>query len=214
MIKVASYQYTPANDIQARKAQMQNILEKAADKHIDFLCLPEVALTGYYAQEDLAHKNSLEVEGQDFQECIEVFKNFAVTVIVGFNERAGNQIFDSAAIIENGTLLGIQRKHYLYHNYFASGTSFFPITSKNITFGVVICLDTNYFEPLHAFLQCREQPYFFPLCVIKSLWIMLMQNVLHTTVSLLLERTKIVAGLSPLIGFGTTIVHQFVQAIV
>ncbi|MCE2982937.1 MAG: carbon-nitrogen hydrolase family protein [Parachlamydia sp.] len=164
MIKVAAYQYTPANDIQARKAQMQNILEKAASKHIDFLCLPEGTLTGYYAQEDLAHKNSLEVGGQDFQEWIEVFRNFAVTVIVGFNERAGNQIFDSAAIIENGTLLGIQRKHYLYHNYFASGTSFFPITSKGITFGVIICLDTNYFEPARILAMQGATILFSPMC--------------------------------------------------
>lgn len=124
MIKIAAYQYTPANDIQARKAQTQNILEKAASKHIDFLCLPEGALTGYYAQEELARKNSLEVERGDFQEWLEVFRNSAATVIVGFNERDGYQIFDSAAIIENGRLLGVQRKHYLYHNYFASGTSF------------------------------------------------------------------------------------------
>lgn len=164
MIKVAAYQYTPANDIQARKAQIQNILEKAASKHVDFLCLPEGALTGYYAQEELARKNSLEVEGEDFQEWLEVFRNSAATVIVGFNKRDGNQIFDSAAIIENGSLLGVQRKHYLYHNYFASGTSFSPFSSKGVTFGVVICLDTNYFEPARILALQRATILFSPMC--------------------------------------------------
>jgi hypothetical protein len=33
----ASYQYTLVNDIQSRKTQIQNVLEEAASKHIDFL---------------------------------------------------------------------------------------------------------------------------------------------------------------------------------
>ncbi len=163
MIKVAAYQYTPANDIQARKAQIHNILEKAASKHVDFLCLPEGALTGYYDQEELARKNSLAVE-EDFQEWLDVFRNSTVSVIVGFNERDGDQIFDSAAIIENGSLLGVQRKHYLYHNYFASGTSFSPFSCKGITFGVVICLDTNYFEPARILALQGATILFSPMC--------------------------------------------------
>ena len=169
MIKVAAYQYTPANDIHSRKAQIQNILATAASKHIDFLCLPEGALTGYYAQEELAHKNSLEVEGEGFQEWLEVFRNSTATVIVGFNEQDDDQIFDSAAIIENGNFLGVQRKHYLYHNYFASGTSFSPFCSKGITFGVVICLDTNYFEPARILALQGATILFSPMCNIVSL---------------------------------------------
>jgi predicted amidohydrolase len=164
MIKVAAYQYTPAIDNQDRKAQIQNILDKAASKQINFLCLPEGSLTGYYAQEELARKNSLEVEGADFQEWLKFFRNSIATVVVGFNERDGNQIFDSAAIIENGRLLGVQRKHYLYHNYFTSGTSFSPFRSKGITFGVVICLDTNYFEPARILALHGATILFSPMC--------------------------------------------------
>lgn len=164
MIKVAAYQYTPANDIQARKAQIQNVLAKAASKQIDFLCLPEGALTGYYVQEELARKNSLSVEEQDFQEWRGFFRHSVATVIVGFNEQDGGQIFDSAAIIENGNLLGVQRKHYLYHNYFTPGTSFSPFSCKGITFGVVICLDTNYFEPARILALKGATILFSPMC--------------------------------------------------
>jgi 5-aminopentanamidase len=164
MIKVAAGQYTPVCKIQTRKTQMKIILEKAATERIDFLCLPEGFLTGYYAQEDLARKNSLEVGGADFKEWLEVFRNSTLTIIVGFNERDGNYIFDSAAIIENGNLLGVQRKHYLYHNYFTSGTSFSPFSSKGITFGVVICLDTNYFEPARILALQGVSILFSPMC--------------------------------------------------
>jgi predicted amidohydrolase len=164
MIKVAAYQCAPASDIQDRKIQIQNILEKAASKHIDFLCLPEGSLTGYYAQEELARRNSLEIEEADFREWLEIFRNSTTTVIVGFNERDGNQIFDSAAIIERGNLLGVQRKHYLYHNYFASGDTFSSFSSKGIQFGVVICLDTNYFEPARILALQGATILFSPMC--------------------------------------------------
>ena len=152
MIKVAAGQYTPASEIKERKAQVNNILENATAEGIDFLCLPEGFLTGYYSQEDLARKNSLEVGGKDFTEWLEVFRNCTST------------IFDSAAIIENGNLLGVQRKHYLYHNYFTSGSSFSPFSSKGITFGVVICLDTNYFEPARILALQGASILFSPMC--------------------------------------------------
>ncbi len=143
---------------------MKNILTRAEAAHVDFLCFPEGFLTGYYAQEDLARQNSLEVGGGTFEEWLRILGNFSPTIIVGFNERDGNHIFDSAAVIENGQLLGVQRKHYLYHNYFTSGTSFSPFHSKGISFGVVICLDTNYFEPARILALQGATILFAPMC--------------------------------------------------
>lgn len=163
-IKIAACQFAPASEIEARKAQMKNILTRAEAAHVDFLCLPEGFLTGYYAQEDLARQNSLEVGGGAFEEWLGLLGNFSSTIIVGFNERDGNRIFDSAAVIENGQLLGVQRKHYLYHDYFTSGTSFSPFRSKGIAFGVVICLDTNYFEPARILALQGATILFSPMC--------------------------------------------------
>lgn len=58
----------------------------------------------------------------------------------------------------------MQRKHYLYHNYFKSGTSFSPFNSKGIAFGVVICLDTNYFEPSRLLALQGATILFTPMC--------------------------------------------------
>lgn len=164
MIRVAACQFTPASEIKARKAQMETILKKAETERIDFICLPEGFLTGYYAQENLARKNSLEVGNVAFEEWLELFKTSPATIIVGFNERERGHIFDSAAIIENGRLLGVQRKHYPYHDYFTSGASFSSLSSKGITFGVVICLDTNYFEPARLLALQGSTIFFSPMC--------------------------------------------------
>lgn len=164
MLRVAACQLTPASTPKDRKAQAQTFLMKAEAENIDFLCFPEGFLTGYYAQERLARENSLEIGETAFAEWLEVFKNSSSTIVVGFNEREGDHLFDSAAIIENGKLLGIQRKHYLYHNYFTSGTTFSSFQSKGVTFGVVICLDTNYFEPARLLALQGATILFSPMC--------------------------------------------------
>ncbi|MDB6082077.1 MAG: uncharacterized protein JWO53_1349 [Chlamydiia bacterium] len=166
MVRVAACQITPADEVHARKIQMQCILKKAVKEHVDFVCFPEGFLTGYYADETLACKNSLEVGRGEFEEWLHLIREASskLTVIVGFNEREGDTLFDSAAIIENGNLLGVQRKHYLYHNYFKAGSSFTSFQSKDMTFGVAICLDTNYFEPARLLALQGATLLFSPMC--------------------------------------------------
>jgi predicted amidohydrolase len=163
-VKIAACQLAPAHDIEVRKAQMHSILLRSEKEQVDLICFPEGFLTGYYVDEVLARENSLKVGESDFDEWLKIAKNYSPTVIVGFNERVGVALFDSAAVIENGKLLGVQRKHYLYHNYFASGTSFRHFQSKGVNFGVVICLDTKYFEPSRILALQGAAILFSPMC--------------------------------------------------
>lgn len=112
MIRVAAYQVTPKPTLDARKKQIHNALQKADCGNINFICFPEGFLTGYYSQESLARKSSLKVGESVFKDFLSEISHYQSTVIIGFNERDGNEIFDSAAVIEKGNLLGVQRKHY------------------------------------------------------------------------------------------------------
>lgn len=164
MSKVGAYQGAPLENADARKAQLQDIVVNASKDKLDFLCLPEGFLTGYYQEEELARVNSLEVDSTIFQEWLQFFAKSSTTYIVGFTERVGTLLFDSAAIIENGTLLGVQRKHFLYHPYFTPSPSFTVYQSKGICFGVAICLDMNYFEPARLLALQGATILFSPMC--------------------------------------------------
>lgn len=164
MIRVAAYQATPKDFIQERIKQVLETLEEADRHHFDFLCFPEGFLTGYYAEKELAEQTAIEIGEREFQNFLDLTAPFNVTFILGFNERDGDRIFDSAAVIEKGKLLGIQRKHYLYHPYFSSSDQFSVFRSKGITFGVVICLDTNYFEPARLLALQGATLLFTPMC--------------------------------------------------
>jgi predicted amidohydrolase len=164
MIRVAAYQATPKHSAGERLQQILETLEKADDEQINFLCFPEGFLTGYYAEKELAEQTSMAVASSDFQNFLKRAAHFKVTFIIGFSERESDKIYDSAAVIEKGKLLGIQRKHYLYHDYFTSDNQFLPFQSKGVTFGVVICLDTNYFEPARILALQGATILFSPLC--------------------------------------------------
>jgi len=164
MVRVAACQDTPKNSPQGRIQQILENLERADHEKIDFLCFPEGFLTSYYAEKELAEQTAMEVTSTDFQHILKRAASFNATFILGFNEREGNKIFDSAAVVERGRLLGIQRKHYLYHDYFTSDAQFSVFQSKGITFGVVICLDTNYFEPSRLLALHGATILFTPMC--------------------------------------------------
>lgn len=164
MIRVAAIQAAPAVDIETRKTQIHSILSKADEELIDFVCFPEGFLTGYYADEMSAKKNSLEVHAIFFQEWLSVLARYRSTIIIGFNELERGLLYDSVAAIENGKLLGVQRKHYLYHEYFTPGTDFSPMFSKEVSFGIIVCLDSNYFEPSRLLSLRGATILFCPMC--------------------------------------------------
>ncbi|MBJ7450213.1 MAG: carbon-nitrogen hydrolase family protein [Parachlamydiales bacterium] len=164
MIKIAAWQVTPKFEIADRINQFQSILKICKDDHIDFLCVPEGFITGYYEEESKARASALNINSQEFKDWIELTNGYYTTIVIGFNEIEDQLIYDSAAVVENGKLLGIQRKHYLYHTYFSAGSKFSVFKSKGITFGVLICLDTVYFEPARILALKGANILFSPMC--------------------------------------------------
>ena len=117
MVRVAAYQSHAKTTLEARQEHIHEALSRADKEQLDFICFPEGFLTGYYAEKELAKINSLEVSEDRFLNWLDSIRHYHVTIIIGFNEREGDLLFDSVAIIEQGKLLGIQRKHHLYHAY-------------------------------------------------------------------------------------------------
>jgi predicted amidohydrolase len=66
MVRIGSYKVAPESTFSARKAQTKHVLAKADRELVEFLCFPEGFLTGYYAEEELALENCLEVSSVIF----------------------------------------------------------------------------------------------------------------------------------------------------
>ena len=163
---VSSYQgpHIPG-DIPHNLDQTLEQLAFAESKGSDVLCMPESFLHGYFEEREKAEKYSLDLESTDFSKLLENFKAFNTTLLLGINERRGDQIFNTVLIIEKGHFLGQYRKAYTYppYDYFSLGTDF-PIFEKNgVKFGVMICLDSCYREPAQIMAFKGAQVLFCPM---------------------------------------------------
>jgi predicted amidohydrolase len=76
--------------------------------------------------------------------------NASVTTILGFTELAeGHRIYNSAVILHRGSVAGVYRKLYpaINRSVYDAGRLVPVFQIDSLTFGIVICNDSNYFEP-------------------------------------------------------------------
>src|SRR5437773_8122182 len=121
----------------------------AAGAHI--VCLPELALTGY-PPEDLLLKPEFVADNLRQLHHLASESNHMpeLTAVVGFVDR-DHDIYNAAAIINSGKLLGVYHKHYLpnygvfdENRYFQAGVEIPVFVVNGVTFGVNICEDIWY----------------------------------------------------------------------
>jgi predicted amidohydrolase len=149
-LRVAAYQ-GPAIEGNWEKAfqKIRDVVSRAHEDHVDILCFPECFLHGYFDQEKQASQNSLDLESDQFKNLCAQLQDFSPTVIFGLNEQKGSKIFNTAALVENGTLKGVYRKQKTYppYDYYALGAENLVFEVKGTKIGVLICYDTTFLEP-------------------------------------------------------------------
>ena len=135
----------------------QLILEKtkeAITKHqADVVLFPELVLVGY-PPEDLLYRPALY---QSVQQALETIQKAALqtTIILGYPRMENDTAYNSAAIIQNGQMIGSYDKQKLPNHtvfdekrYFQKGHQPTLITIKQLTIGILICEDIWTDEPM------------------------------------------------------------------
>lgn len=128
------------------------IMALAEKRQIDILCSPESYLHGYLNSKEEATKFSIDLQDSAFEKLCDNFKNFlTTTLLLGLNERDGDEIFNTVVVIEQGRYMGRYRKAYTYapYDYFSLGRDFPVFEKRGIKYGIIICLDSAYREPAH-----------------------------------------------------------------
>jgi predicted amidohydrolase len=145
-IKLATVQFCPAlGDMKKNIASLKPLLDKA--KEADLVVLPELANSGYNFRD---RKQALEFS-EDPQNSlfVDFLAGYAAannnTVVTGFNERAGNDLYNSALVINGNGIIGKYRKIHLFWN---EKDIFLPGDLKpevyetaGVRFGLLICFD-------------------------------------------------------------------------
>ena len=126
--------------------KIKQYLKQAKRMGADVVLFPELAVTGY-PPEDLLLKESF------LKQCDKNLKKISrytkgLTAIIGFAEKKGKAIYNSAALLSDGKHIGTCRKMLLPNygvfdekRYFHEGNSPVKFRLKGATLGITICED-------------------------------------------------------------------------
>ncbi len=136
-----------AGDFDANLAKFARGLERADRDRVEVVSFPECFLTGYPDTEEPARKGAFAVDSKNMHAVIAATAKVNATCIVGFNETRGDDLFNTAAVLHKGHLLGTYSKCTAYMKFHKQGREFPVFERAGVKFGVIICSDGGYIEP-------------------------------------------------------------------
>jgi len=130
-----------------KKANQRKILSLIGGDRFDLLVLPELALTGYFMP-SRAKTGELAEEfasGETFEFFCNVARQQGGAIVFGFAERAGDKVYNSAALVCPDGTAYLYRKTHLFNlekQWFDPGdTGFCVFEFRGARIGIMICFD-------------------------------------------------------------------------
>lgn len=117
---------------------------------VEILCCPEAILGGLADYSGDPSQFAIATDGDRLESALAPLASDTVTTIVGFTELAhGGRLYNSAAVFQRGSVAGLYRKLYpaINRSVYEAGCTLPVFHVGELTLGIVICNDSNYFEP-------------------------------------------------------------------
>jgi len=164
-MKVAAYQATleAIRSLDILDLIRQQIAWCEANE-VEMLCCPEAVLGGLADYSNEPMKFAVSVENGQLNQFLAPLASKSVTTIVGFTEIDRGYLFNSAAVFHQGSVVGIYRKNHPFINKSIYKAADAPpvFTIEGLTFGILICLDSNYEEPARTMVAKGATTLFIP----------------------------------------------------
>lgn len=160
----------------------QYIEEKIRSINSDILVFPELATTGYFFQnKEESGKYAEQAGGDTISRFQKLASEFNKIVVVGFAEKDGEKIFNSAALIfPDKSKFAVYRKtHLFYKERFAfdeGDTGFFVVDYPDfdIKIGPMICYDWRFPESARSLALQGADLIVCPSNLVTELWHLVM----------------------------------------
>lgn len=152
-MRIAMAQINPTvGDFSGNATKILEYISKAKKEKADVVVFPELAVAGYPPQDLLMERSFLEANRKALDEIVK--KTEGIAAIVGFVDYNDDDLFNAAAVIQNGAIVRIVHKTLLpTYDVFDEARYFTPqeiediqpvslkIGSRDVRFGVQICED-------------------------------------------------------------------------
>ncbi len=158
-LKVALGQFNATvGDLKANAEKMSRIYSKAVALGADLVVFPELAICGYPPEDLLLKKHFLENNRRALEILAAACTNSPA--IVGFPQDDAANLFNSAAVLHNGSIKNVYRKANLPNygvfdeqRYFKAGSKPLILKIKDLTVAITICRDIWELDWLKKFLK-------------------------------------------------------------
>ncbi len=147
MIRIALAQVNPTvGDLDGNRRIVRDAIEQAKASGAGLVAFPELVITGY-PPEDLLLKRSFVDDNLAVLREIGTSTS-AIVAVVGFVDSEAGHLYNAAAVIADGRVRGVYRKHHLpnygvfdEHRYFQPGAGLLLGQIGDLVFGVTVCED-------------------------------------------------------------------------
>jgi predicted amidohydrolase len=147
-MRIAHCQFeTWCGEFEHNLGRVEEGLTRAEKDRVEIVSFPECFLTGYPDDAEVARKGAFSADSPEVMRVLDLTNRFDPTLIVGFNELRGGDLYNTALVAHRGHLLGTYSKCAAYQSFHKQGRTF-PVFERNgAKFGVIICADGGYIEP-------------------------------------------------------------------
>lgn len=138
-------------DLDGNTQKIQAAMQQAYAAGAHIVCFPELALTGYPPEDLLLKPGFVKANLRKLAELVQASSALPrLTTVVGFVDRDAD-IYNAAAVLSEGTLVGVYHKQYLpnygvfdENRYFQAGHLSPIFRIHGISIGITICEDIWY----------------------------------------------------------------------
>jgi len=149
-VKVAAYQ---APLLRSGSLEALDLIRKRVEwceaRGVAILCCPEAILGGLADDAADPAEFAIDAHGDALRIALAPLASDTVTTIVGFTEIAAGRLYNTAAVLHKRSVIGLYRKLYpaINRSVYEAGDQMPVFHADGLIFGIVICNDSNYFEP-------------------------------------------------------------------
>lgn len=132
---------------------------------VEILCCPEAVLGGLADYAARPAGIAIDVEGGELEAVLAPLASDLVTSIVGFTEVDGvGRLYNAAAVLHRGVVVGLYRKRHpaIRKSVYQAGEESPVFTIGGLTFGILICNDSNVPELARAMVARGAAALFIP----------------------------------------------------
>jgi predicted amidohydrolase len=135
-------------DIEASLKWIEKFARQAEADGVSLVCFPECFLQGYLTNKRLAKKYAVNFISVVFKTILKQLAKYKPVIVFGLIEEENKNLFNTAAVIKEGELIGKYRKTHLLpgEQIFKAGSEYPVFEINGLKFGINICYDTQFAE--------------------------------------------------------------------